>query len=164
MNLVPKKHLLVNVSIQSMKYRKKILCVDNRVRETIGDVCYPTCRNEKCVYILTKKTTSFYDCKKCKACCNVLNVPFKDQKPTIMLFGGDGTNSFAKQTCCNYEKEKASPLWRNFSTNQNRAHPKIGQRKQKGFHFLHSRVDTPLVDSVNQKLLFSLILYIFSLH
>ena len=33
--------------------------------------------------------------KKCKACCNVLNIPFKDQKPTIMLFGGDGTQCFA---------------------------------------------------------------------
>ena len=24
-----------------------------------------------------RQTTSFYDCKKCKACCNVLNIPFK---------------------------------------------------------------------------------------
>ena len=38
-----------------------------------------------------KKTTSFYDCEKCKACCDVLNIPFKDQEATIMLFGGDGT-------------------------------------------------------------------------
>ena len=30
--------------------------------------------------------------KKCKACCHVLNIPFRDQKPTIMLFGGDGTH------------------------------------------------------------------------
>ena len=49
----------------------------------------PTCRNEKCAE--TNKTTSSYDCKKCKACCNVLNILFRDQKPTISLFGGDGT-------------------------------------------------------------------------
>ena len=49
MNLVPNKQL------QSTKYRKKELCVDNKLRETIGDVFCPTCRTEKCVYISTKK-------------------------------------------------------------------------------------------------------------
>ena len=68
MNLVPNKQLLVNIAFQLTKYTKKEVCVDNRVRETIGDVYCPTCRNEKCVYISTNKTTNFYDCKKCKAC------------------------------------------------------------------------------------------------
>ena len=98
MNLVPNKQLLLNVPIQSTKYRKKELCVDNKVRESIGDMYCPTCRKEKCVYISTNRTTSFYDCKKCKACCNVLNSAFKEQKPTFMLFGGDGTHCFARKT------------------------------------------------------------------
>ena len=55
MNLVPNKQLLPNVPFQSTKYRKKELCMDNKVQETIGDVDCPTCRNEKCVYISTKK-------------------------------------------------------------------------------------------------------------
>ena len=88
MNLVPNKQLLLNVPFQSTKYRKEELCVYNKVRETIGDVYCPTFRNEKCVYISTNKMNSFYDCKKCKAYCLVLNIIFKDQKPTIMLFGG----------------------------------------------------------------------------
>ena len=104
MNLVPNKQLILNVPFQSTKYRKKELCVDNKVQKTIGDVYYRTCRNEKCVYISTNKTTSFYDCKKCKACCNVLNIPFKDPKLTIMLFGGDGTHCFAKESSRDYEK------------------------------------------------------------
>ena len=41
------------------KMQKKELCVDNKVREIIGDVYCPTCRNEKCLYISTKETTSF---------------------------------------------------------------------------------------------------------
>ena len=114
MNLVPNKQLLLNVSFQSTKYGKKELPVDNKVRESIGDVYCPTCRNEKCVYISTNETTSFYDCKKCKACCNVLNIPFKHQKPTIMLFGGDGTHSFAKKKSRDYEKEKPSPILKKF--------------------------------------------------
>ena len=95
MNVVLNKQLLLNVPFQSTKYRKKELCVDNGVRETNGDVFCPICRNEKGVHISTNKTTSFYDCKQCKACCNVLNNPFKEQKPTFLLFGGDGTHCFA---------------------------------------------------------------------
>ena len=110
MNLVPNKQLLLNVPFQSTKYGKKELCVDNKVRETVGDVYCPTCGNKKCVYISTKKTNSFYDCKICKACCNVLNIPFRDQKPTILLFGGDGTHCFARKTSREYEKEKPSPF------------------------------------------------------
>ena len=87
-------------------------CVENI--KTIGDVYCPTCRNEKCVYISSNKT-SFYDGKKCKACCNVLNIPFKDQRPTIMLFGGDGTHCFARKTSCDYEKEKPSPFFEEIS-------------------------------------------------
>ena len=88
----------------------KEFCVDNKVQETIGDVFCPTCRNEKCVYISTSKTTSVYDCKNCKACYHVLNILFKEQQPTTMLFGGDGTHCFARKTSRDYEKEKPSPF------------------------------------------------------
>ena len=114
MNLLPNKQLFLNVPFQSTKYRKKELCVDNKVQETIGDVYCPTCRNEKCLYISTKKTTNFYDCKKCKACCHVLKIPFMNQKPTIMLFDCDGTHCFARKTSRGYEKEKPSLFLKNF--------------------------------------------------
>ena len=108
--MVPNNQLLLNVPFQSTKHVKKEMCVD--IIKTIGDVYCPTCRNEKCVYISTNKMNSFFDCKKCKACCHVLNIPFKDQKPTIMLFGGDGTHCFARKTSRNYEK--SSPFLKKF--------------------------------------------------
>ena len=43
-----------------------------------------------------------------------LNIPFKDQKLTIMLFGGDGTLCFARETSRDYEKEKPSPFLKKF--------------------------------------------------
>ena len=98
------KQLFNKVPFQSTKYKKKELCVDNKVRETIGDVYCPTCRNKKCVYISTNETTSFYDRKKCQARCYNLNIPLKDQKPTLMLFGGDGTHRFARKTSRDYEE------------------------------------------------------------
>ena len=91
MNLLHDKQLFNKVPFQLTKNRKKNLCVDN-IR-TIGDVYCPTCRNEKCVYLSTKETNNFNDCK---ACCHVLNIPFKEQKPTFMLFGGDGTHCLHK--------------------------------------------------------------------
>ena len=123
---LPDKQVSLNVPLQSTKCGKRELCVDKKVRDTIGDVYCPTCRNEKCVYISTNKTTSFYDCKKYKACCHVLNIPFKDQKPTIMLFGGDGTHCFARKTGRDYEKP--SPFKKKFSTNHNHAHPNLNQK------------------------------------
>ena len=109
--MLPDKQFLLNAPFESTKYGKKELSVDIKVRETIGDVYCPTSRNEKCVYISTNKTTIFYDSKKCRACCLVLNIPFKDQKPTIM-FGGDGTHCFARQTSSDYEKP--SPFLKKF--------------------------------------------------
>ena len=46
--------------------------------------------------------------------CHVLNIPFKDQKTTIMLFGGDGTHCFVKKMSRDYEKGKPSPFLKNF--------------------------------------------------
>ena len=79
MNLVPNKQLLLNVPFHSSKYRKKELSVDNKLEKTIGDVYCPKCRNEKCVYISTNKTTSIYNSEKCKSRCHVLDITFKDQ-------------------------------------------------------------------------------------
>ena len=62
--MLPDNQFLLNAPFQSSKYGKKELSVDDKIRETIGDVYCPTCRNEKCVYISTNKMTSFYDCSK----------------------------------------------------------------------------------------------------
>ena len=114
MRLVPNKQLLLNAPFQPTKYRKKELCVDNNLRETIGDVYCPTCITEKCVYISTNKTTNFYDCQNLSACCHVLNSRFNDQKPTMMLFGGDGTHCFPRKTSPDYGKDKTSTFLKKF--------------------------------------------------
>ena len=128
MNLLPDKQMFLNFPIQSTKYRKKELCVDNKVRENIGDVYCPTCRTEERVYISTIEMTSFYDCKKCKTCCYVLNNPFKDQRPETMLFGGDGTHSFERKTSRDYIKEKPSPFLKKFLR---QSHPSTSEPEQK---------------------------------
>ena len=131
MNLVPNKQLLLNVPFQSTKIRKKVLCVDNQVQKTTGDVYCPTCRNEKCVYIPTIKMTSFYECKNCKTCCHVLNIPFKDQKPTIVLFGGDGTHCFARKTNREYRKGNPSSFLKKFLRQSQPSTPEPEPKKVK---------------------------------
>ena len=131
MKLLPEEHLLLNVPFQSTKRRKKQLCVDNKIQETIGNVDCPTCINEKCVYSSTNKTTSFYDCKKCKTCCHILNIPFNDQKPTIMLFGGDGRHCFVRKTSRYYEKEKPSPILKKFLRQSQPSTSELDPKKDK---------------------------------
>ena len=141
-------------------------CLWTKTYESLSEMCIVQHVEMKSVFTFQpKKTTSSYDCKKCKACCKVLNIPFKDQKPTIMLFGVDGTHCFARKTRRDYEKEKNHlHIWRNFSANHIQAHPNLNQKRRKLFHLWYNRVDNPLVDTVNQNFIYILILYTFSLH
>ena len=50
--MLPDIKFLLNAPFQSTKYRKKELCVDNKVRETVGDVYCPTC--PKCLLPLNQ--------------------------------------------------------------------------------------------------------------
>ena len=53
--------------------------------------------------------------------------------------------------------------WRKFSANQIHAQPNLNQKRQEIFPLWYYRVDTPLVDTVNQNFNYILILYTFSL-
>ena len=151
------KQLFNKVPFQSTKYSKKELCVDNV--KTIGDVYCPTCRNEKCVYISTNKATSFYDSKKCKACCHVLNVHFKDQKPTIMLFGGNGTHCFARKTSRDYKEEKPSPFLKRFLRQSQPSTPEPEPKTAKS----SPNIRFLLVDNLSHLFNFQIILFNFNL-
>ena len=110
------------------------------------------------------KRLVFKTVKSAKTCCRVLNIHFKDQKPTMMLFGGDGTHCFARKTSRDYEKEKPSPILKKFVRQPQPSTSEPEPKRQKLFHLRHNRVETPLVDTVNQNLIYLLILYTFSLH
>ena len=68
----------------------QVLYQDQSIVQLIGDVICPNkkCRGEKCVYLTSFEeiNKSTYQCKQCKACSHVLNIPFKDQKPGVTLF------------------------------------------------------------------------------
>ena len=105
----PDKQLFINVPFQSTKHRKKELCVDHKVQVTIGDVYCPTCRIEKCVTFQPIKRLVSTTVKSATP-ERFEYFPFKDQKPTIMLFGGDGTHCIGRKTSRDYEKEKPFPF------------------------------------------------------
>ena len=58
-----RKQLFINVPFfidqTFIESRKKEMCVDNKVPDTFGEVYCPLCKNEKCVYISTKKNVKF---------------------------------------------------------------------------------------------------------
>ena len=111
MNLVPNKQLLPNVPFQSTKYKRKNYVWTTKYKSLL-EMCIVQHVKMKNVYISTNETTSFYDCKKGKTSCYAFNIPFEDQRPTIMLFGGAGKHCFARKTSRDYEKEEPSPYLR----------------------------------------------------
>ena len=136
------------------------------MQDVIGDVFYPGryCSRQKCVYVMEKKDESCYENLQSKDCSHVLNIPFMDQKLTIILFSCDGTNCFAKQTSRDYENEKRSQFQEN-SSRITISYTTTGTTKQqkKSFHFRHNIVDSQLVDTVNQKFISTPILKTFSI-
>ena len=59
MNLIPNKQLLLNVPFESTKFRKKDICVESNVQETVGGVYCPTCRVENLfIFQLIKRLVS----------------------------------------------------------------------------------------------------------
>ena len=70
---------------------------------------------EVCISPYKKKNDeNFYESPKCKACCDVLNIPFGEQKPKLILFGTDDTYCFVKKTSRDYENGSKSPCSKNF--------------------------------------------------
>ena len=108
--------------------------------------------------------TSFYDCKRCEACCHVLINPFKDQKPTIMLFGGDGTHCFERKTSHDSEKEKPSPFLKKFlsQSQPSTSEPETKQRTNR-VQIWNKRIRFPLVDDLSNIFIFQIILFNFNL-
>ena len=88
-------------------------CVWTTKYESLSEMCIVPHLETKSVFTFQPiKQLVSTTVKKCKACCNVLNIPFKDQKPTIMLFGGDGSHCLARKTSRDYERP--SPFLKKF--------------------------------------------------
>ena len=98
----------------SLKFGQRVYLFEERkksIRGVIEDMFCPICPNENCVLHSANTLSSFYDCRKCKTCSHVQNIPFKNHKLTIMLFGGDGTRCFARKTSRYYEERKTIPIF-----------------------------------------------------
>ena len=88
--------------------------MDNKVQESTGYVYVP--------HVETKSVFTFQPIKRLVSSTVKSAKPsaafwfedaFKDQKPTNMLFGGDGTHCFARKTSRDYEK-KPTLFWKKY--------------------------------------------------
>ena len=152
--MIPDKQFLPNVPFQSTKYGKKELCVDNI--KTIGDVYCPTCRNEKCVYISTNKTTTF-DCKKCKACCQVLNILLRTKNRQLFCLVVTVHIDLPERRVATTKKKNHLHFWRNFSANHNQAHPNPNQKRTNRVQIWNKRIRFLLADDLSHILNFYII-------
>ena len=101
------------------------------IRKVLPTNIVQPAQNHKPVHFATNKISSFYDCKKCDACSQVLKNPFPDQKPTILLIPDDGTHCFAKKMSCDCEKGKPFPFSKKFVRQSQSSTPKRLPKKAK---------------------------------
>ena len=118
----------------------QVLHQDQSIVELIGGVICSNknCRGEKSAYITSFEeiNKSTYQCKQCKACSRVLNIPFKDQEPCVTLFRW--TYCFREKTKLDYQKQKLSPLMQQCisqsklsTTNAEEANNELAPKKEK---------------------------------
>ena len=139
--------LLTNEQIRFfMKFDQGISSfgAEKSLQDVIGDVYCPTYPDEKCVYLSTDKSSGFHDSKECKTCSHVLNPPFKDQKPTTMLVGCDGTHCFKGKTNRDYGKEKPARFLRKFIHQSDSSTPKSESTKANFFPFMAHSCRLPI--------------------
>ena len=123
------------------------------IQDGIVVVCCPTCRNEKeftCQLTKTLVSTTVKTLKP-SVICLLFNL-------RIYIFC-DSTHCFARKRSRDYNKQKPFPFSKKINGQQ---HPNLFHRK-KSFHLWHKCIDFPLVDTVNEKFIWILILYTFSL-
>ena len=113
------------------------------IQDFIADVFCPTCPHEKCVFLSTYKTSSFYDCWKCKTCSKVRSIPFNYQKPTFMLFGCDRAHCFARRTGRDCGKENPSRPLKKFLRQSQSSTPKPEPKGKK--HSLYAIIMSTLL-------------------
>ena len=107
---------LIAIMTSDSNILAQVLYQDQSIVQLIGYVSCPNkkCRGEKCVYLTSFEefNTSTYQCKQCKACSHLLNLPFKDQKPCVTLFVWN--HCLRKKTKSDYQRQKISPLMRQY--------------------------------------------------
>ena len=77
----------------------------------------------------------------------MLEFPFKDQKPTLTLIGGDATCCFAKRTSHDYEK--SSPLQKKFLRQSQSTTTEPEPKKKQKLSIWSKRVEIVLTDEMS---------------
>ena len=114
---------------QSNKQRKT--CVLTTKYERLSDMCIVHNVGMKSVFTFQPmKRLVSTTVKSAKLAAAFRNFPFKAQKPTIMLFGVDGTH-FLPETRVATSKKNYLHFLGSFSGNHNQAHPNLNQKKVK---------------------------------
>ena len=134
----------------------------NPFQDKIAIVFSPTCPSRNCVYVSTIETSSFYDCKKCKDCSRVLNIPLRNR----FHYGAKTDKHVVWWRWHTLLSKKDEELKNNlhfeeiFPATHNQVYTNLTRKRHQ---FRHKRVNSPLVGAIKQKFISILILCTFSL-
>ena len=110
------------------------------IQDEFGDILCSGmfCSIQMCVsvHICKENDYNFHEYFQGRACFHVSNIPFKNQKPTIILFGDAGTYCIVQETVCDYENGKPPLFSKEFLCQSHSAIPEPVPKKAEGNPFM----------------------------
>ena len=105
----------------------------------------PTCRNEKCVYISTKKRLVFTTVKSAKPAATFSNFLSRTRNLQFCCLTVMAHIVLQEKRVVTTKNINQLKFWIIFSANHNQAYPNLNQKKQNSFHLWHFCVDSSSV-------------------
>ena len=143
-------------------YRNKELCLDNKVRDVIGDVYCHTRRIEKCVYISTEKRLVSTTVKGAKPAATFWIFLVRTKNRHICCLAVTVPIFFQERRVATTKKKNHLHVWRNCSANHKQVHPNLNQEKLKWVQRWNKSIRFLLADDFSDIFTFQIILYNFN--
>ena len=117
---------------QKTKQERFTLYVDNKDQVVIGYVFVQNVKTRSVFTFQPITTSSLHDCKKGKANCYVLDIPFKEKSRHWSFSGSDGTFRFAKRKLATTKSHLI--FQRTFSVTRKLPQPNFSRKNPNWFH------------------------------
>ena len=137
--------------------------MDNKVRETIGDVYCPTCRNQKCIYISTKKQLVYTNVKSTKPAAMFWIFLLRTKNRQLCFSAVTVHIVLQERRVTTTKKKNHLHFWRNFSANHNQADPNLNQKSLEWVQIRNKSIRFLLADDLSDIFIFQIVSFNFNL-
>ena len=132
-------------------------------QDVIGDVYCPKCRNEKCVYISTRKRLVSTTVKKAKPAATSRIFLVRTKKRQLCCLAVTAHNVLQERRVVTTKKRNHLHFWKNFSANQFQANPRRHQKRLNWVQIWNKFIRFLLANHLSNIFIFQIVLFNFNL-